>query len=219
MATLQIAISDAQAFLNDVAKTLFTDAVLLGFVPAAHRKLQVLLDLSGVPVIRDKSAVVSIVANAVSMGASLPTNLIEPISMQEQPHSSNPVAWVPMTEVAFIPDIVKGTILRYWSWENEIINFLGATTGNDVLLRYRGGITVPATVGAAIGFIFGENYLGPKVASLAAGSLGNTTAMQILDGIAMSNLDEVIRMNISGQQSLGVKRIPFRRGQRSTSRY
>lgn len=221
MATLEAAFVDARAFLNDTlggdASALWSNAALQPFVPHAHRELQIKLDLNGIPVIRNKSAVIVVPANTTNLvtAALQPASLIVPISIKEGDHLVTPIT-SEVSEVDFPPDVVKGTSLNYWSWLNEAIQFVGATTIRDILLFYKGGITIPANSAAAIGFIFGEQYLGPKIAGLAAGSVGNTTALAELTAMADKSIDTIIRYNVNNAQGLPARRMPYRRSRRGS---
>lgn len=221
MANASVAFSSARTYLNDTSSQIWTDAVLLPYLVEAHRDLLLVLWLNGLPVLREKSAVIDIAALATTV--TLPSDLIEPIWIKERADgSTSNNDWVPMTETEFEPDIEKVETLRYWCWREQAINLVGATTAREVLLRYWKSLAEPTGASSALGFIFAEHFLGPQTAGYAAGSVGNTSlAAELLfvngqnAGIAGSKLDMIIRANIKGQQNLPARRIPYRRFARS----
>ena len=175
-----------------------------------------MLWLNGIPVIREKSAAISVTALALTL--TLPTDLLEPIWLKERAVGESDTNWIPMTEVEFEPDKLKDTTLKYWAWREEKINFVGATTNREVLLRYWKSIADIVDANSALGFLLAEVFLGPQCAGYAAGSVGNLTlASELLwvngvsVGIAGARLDMIVRANIKGQQNLPARRIPYRR--------
>lgn len=219
MSTAAAALDSARVYLNDVGKQIWTDAVLLPYLKEAHKDLLLVLFLNGIPVIREKSAAINVAANALTL--TLPGDLLEPIWLKERAQGSSD-DWIPMTEVEFEPDRNKDIALRYWAWREEAINFVGATTNREVLLRYWKSITIVTDASSNLGFLLSDYFLGPQAAGYAAGSVGNDTlAKELLwvqgqsVGIAGSKLDMIIRSNVKGQQNLPARRIPYRRFARS----
>jgi len=213
MANSTEVIQAAATYLNDHGLINWTKERLFEHMLQAHKQLQVKLMLSGIPVIKKKSAVIDVAANATDLGANQPSDLVEPISMHERKDGTSD-NFVPMVEKGWEPEETKTTNLRYWVWRGERILFLGATEAREVKIFYKASIYVPDQEGSPLGFIFAENYLSPKTAALAALSLGNKAAYEILSGIANENLDDVVRMNVLGQQALPAKRRPYRSARR-----
>lgn len=212
MATGTDVIEAASVYLNDFGLINWTKERLFKHLLEAHKQLQVKLMLSGIPVIKKKSSVLDVAANITEL-ANQPTDLVEPITLWERKDGTTD-DFVQMTEKGWEPEIEKSTDLRYWVWRGEKILFVGATEAREIKIFYKASISVPDQEGSSLGFIFAENYLSPKTAALAALSLGNPKAYEILSGIADVNLDDVIRMNVSGQQALPAKRRPYRNARR-----
>lgn len=210
MATAGATMQEAANYLNDFGLVNFTKEQLFALMMTCHRELQVILVLNGIPVIKEKSAIIDIPANQLDMGSNQPADLIEPVSCWERLHGSND-NFVPMIEKGWEPEIQPSSELLYWTWRGEKILFVGATTERDVKLYYKGGIAVPTQEGDALGFLFAENYLGPKTAAKMAAILGGEKAAEYLFKLADSCLDQVIRMNVVGQQALPARRRPYRR--------
>ena len=212
MSAVSVAIDRAAANLNDPSKTLWTDAILLPFAKQAQEQLSAELFLNGIPVVKEEtSSPIAVASGATSLGGSQPADLVEPISIGEREGGSSN-NFTPVGERDFIPQVDSGPSLLYWAWRDEKILFLAPNTNREILLRYVKKLVAITAVGDPIGFIYGENYLAPKIAALAAASLGNTSTAKIQDAISEVQLDKVIRANIKGNQSLPARRIPYRRG-------
>jgi len=108
--------------------------------------------------------------------------------------------WIPLTEQFFLTiGTVIGPTLTFWSWQEEELLFNGSTANRYVNFQYRRLIPIPDSATSEIGITFGELYLGARGAAIAAGSVGNTAAAQVLDGIAQMNFGKVVSAN-RGQQ-------------------
>ncbi len=195
MANLSAALESAQSLLNDAAKTLWTDAILIPFAKEAHRELQVALAKAGVPGIRKWSAKIDVVANTISFkdGGILPADLIEPIDLQERAVGGS--AWGDMTQADPLTGISSDSRLEYWNWVDSDIQLDKCTINREVRIYYRSLITVPVAAGDPIGYTFGELYIGPRTAALAAGSVGNKTLRDALTEEALTKIGGVIEAN------------------------
>lgn len=210
MATVSTALESARTLLNDDAATLWTDAVLLPKVREAHRELQVALTLNGLPVIKEVSAIIDVPASTLTLPTQ-PADIVEPIWMKERPDGGTADDFVDMEEVDFLPDVLQAEDLHYWAWREEVISFVGATTAREVQLRYKKGLPTINGGSDSIGFVYGELYLGPRTAAIAALSVGNKSVHDDLTSLAMNNIDKILRMNVLGQQHLPARRKPYRR--------
>jgi len=220
MALASVALASARTYLNDVGSQIWTDAILLPYLKEAHKDLLLVLWLNGIPVVREKSAVITVTALALTL--TLPADLLEPIWLKERAVGETNANWVPMTETEFEPDKLQDTTLKYWAWREEAINFVGATTDREVSLRYWKSIADIVTASSSLGFLLSEGFLGPQTAGYAAGSIGNVSLAEELlwvngasVGIAGARLDMIVRANVKGSQNLPARRIPYRRFSRS----
>jgi len=213
MGTAADAFNSARSYLNDINAQIWTDGKLLPHLKEAHRDLQLALWLNGLPVLRERSAVINVAANAVDLGSTQPADLLEPTKVMERTQGSTE-DWVHMDETDFEPDIDKATTLKYWAWREEKIVFVGATTNREIKLFYMKSLTLPTTASSTLGFIFAEIFLGPMTAQYASRSVGNSTLADETLSAAREKLDMVIRANVKGQQNLPVRRRPYRRSGR-----
>lgn len=213
MAVASVALDIARgSYLNDFHKRIWPDNILMPKLQEAHRDLQLELHNNGIPTLKEMSST-PIVVLAGATTVTLPTDLIEPIDLEERASGSSE-DWIDMYERNFEPDIEPSTILIYWTWREDQIQLVGATTDREVRIYYYKGLTIPTDENSALGFIRAEDYLGPKTAAYAAMSVGNDTLAGICSDKAEQRLGRIIQVNVKGMQNLPVRRIPYRRGHR-----
>jgi hypothetical protein len=213
MALASVALQTARVLLNDAAATLWTDTTLLPYLQEAHREMQVRLSLAGLPVVKTVSTVLSVPLGTVDLTvvANYPTDLIEPIDLYERKVGESESGFVEMSEVSELPTQAQSDRLNYWLWESEKIKLLGATVATEVRVRYTKGLTVPASGASSIGVAYGEIYLGARTAALAAHATDNQTLYEAQSQEALMKLDDIVGLNIKGQQGLPKRRLPYRR--------
>lgn len=209
MATLDVALKSARAYLGDTRGVTWTDTMLIPLAQEAHREFVSELELNGVPVTKTVSAVQTI--NAGVLVFTLPTGFIKPIDLHERAVGGGDADFDLMNEVRFLPDVTRDTKLIYWTWQTGAIKFVGATTNREVRARYTASITVPALRTDDLGFPDMEQFIGARTAALAKSSVGRDNDAAALDTIANTRMARLIRIHVKGQQSLPVTRIPFRR--------
>jgi hypothetical protein len=217
MALASAALNSARTYLNDQNQQIWTDPILIPFLQEAYKDLLLVLWLNGLPVVREKAASITVPAGSLNLGVNQPADLLEPIWIKErQPGSSED--WIPMIETDFEPDWQAENTLRWWTWREEKINFVGATVDRAVLIQYMKTLSMPVVATDPLNFIYADFFLGPQTAGYAANSVGNTTLSKecmwiqgIQVGFAGAKLDMIIRSNVKGQQNLPARRIPYRR--------
>jgi hypothetical protein len=169
------------------------------------------LQLAGVPVVKEISVVLSVPVfitadqnQDATTVTNYPTDLTEPILVKERSNGQLNQDFIDMIQVDFIPNVVRSTRLLYWSWYKEKIWFLGATSANQVLIRYKRSISNPTTVNDSIGVTYGELYLARKIAS---------DCVRNPDHIALAEryLRTIINTATKMSQNLPAKRRPYQR--------
>lgn len=203
MAQLSDALASARTYLNDDAGSLWTDAALIPKAREAHRELQTMLWNVGSPVVRMISDPIAVFAGQ-NPTIVLPSDLLVPFKIQEAAAGGTFDTAIDMTEKAFLPNVVIGPTLKYWSWRNEIIRFVGCINPRTVWIFYRKSIAIPAAAADPIGIMFGELYLGARTAAIAHGSVGNKDAYSIISQVATDNFNRVVAAH-RGQQSPAVR--------------
>lgn len=219
MAVLVSAIlDDAAVYLNDATKSRFTYAVLLPYVKRAHKQLQLELHLNDVSALLEVSALDTVLAGATVM-TTQPTDLIEPSGMWERLLGSTDTL-NPMTRKEFEPEEIAGASLTYWTWREQVITFIGATTDRQVKLRYLKSATAITNEASSVSVLDADLYLAPYTAGLAAKYIGeNYERGQQLMNEAEINLNKVIRRNVKKRQGLTGRRKSFTTNLRRGGRY
>lgn len=193
----------ARGFLNDQLVRLWKDDVLMIFLQQAHRELQVKLRRSAAPVMKGYSDL--IVQPLQFMLTNQPMDMVAPISLWERPQGAPFDAIKPMTEYDPLPPIPPTTSLQYWMWIDQIIQFVGATITTEILLIYWRQVPIPSEPFDTLGIIDAEQYLAPRVAALAAASVGEEATSSVAAALAESQLLVVISANRGrAPQDLGV---------------
>lgn len=214
MALASVALSTARALLNDPSATLWTDTILLPFLQEAYRELQVQVALSGIPVTNEVATVLSVATGATNLSnvAGFPTaTFVEPIQLFERYPGETDSNFIEIDEKTFIPNQDKGDRLSVWAFVAGLVQVLGANRATEVKMRYTQSLNPLTSAGSVISLIFGENYLGHRTASLAASSVGNTTGHDEWKDEADAKIENVVRMNVKGQQAVGVRRRAYHR--------
>lgn len=206
----------ARTHLNDDEGIIWPDQKLFPKLREAHRMLQLALVQNGVPIITEISLIMSVPAGTQDLSTCInyPQNLVWPIWLKERMPGQTWQDFVDMTEVDYLPNINPSTELVWWTWNQQTIRFLGAIQDREVHLRYRGGLFIPAEVTDTIGPFWGELYLSFKTAALAVGSVFplNMDRLNMLEGQAARNLDDLLVTAALESQNLPAKRRPYHRG-------
>jgi hypothetical protein len=197
---LGVALASARTYLNDDIGAVWTNAALTPKIQDAHRELQTMLWEVGSPVVRAQSNPVNIAAGGLVV--PVPADMLTPFRLVEYDTATGSLSVATdMTEKYFLPiGVIQQPTLIYWSWQQETISLIGATTNRTVVIYYRRLIPIPAVSTDPIGILFGELYLGPRAAAIAHGSLGNKDAYTIVTGFADANFKRVVAAQ-RGQQT------------------
>lgn len=192
------ALKSARVYLNDINALTWTDSILMPFLQEAHGEMIQDLDLNSVGVLKYETSPITIPIGQLNMGANQPTNILEPIAMLERQPGADQESFVDMYQVAFLPHVDQTQYLTWWCWNAETIQFVGATTTREVVLRYKGSLVTPQLLTDPIGVIYGERYLGPRIAALAYYSIDKDATK--LDTIAQAALYKLLQRGVLARQ-------------------
>lgn len=206
---------EARVLLNNTAATLYTNTALL---PIINKVLDdLLLDLLEVnaPVLIRTATAVAVAALATSITpSSVNARFVEPISLSERPTGFTG-QYSPMIEKRFIPDETQNDRLRYWAWTNETIELLGATSANQVLIRYTALLPNLAAIGDSITITGAKSYMAAKTAAIASWSIGqNPTNADVMNTLAAKERDKLLVTIAKKAQSLPMRRPAYIRPRR-----
>jgi len=209
---------DSAAYLNDNTRSIFTYAAQLPYLRTAFRELEELYQANSVPVTNAQVQNLIIAVGVTDIGGptgpALPNDFIEPIKLYERQQGST-YDFVEMTHREFLPtNQVPLNLLTFWSFEDQIIKLLEATSIMEVLLRY---------TAKSFGNIENENtqirisntrtFLGYRTAALCAEFIGeNTERAQSLNIMAQLAVDRVLNITTKGRQNIATRRRPFLAG-------
>jgi hypothetical protein len=206
MAQLSVALGMARGFLNDNNATVWTDANLIPFMQQADYELQTDLWMIGSPVVRARTSPLLVPSGAnPDINSLLPADFLIPTLGIEcgQAGSAPDNLFIPLTEQFFLPlPYTLAANLVYWAWQEEKLQFSGATANRYVVFQYRRQIPIPQNATDPIGMTFGELYLGARGAAIAARAVGNDAAAQFLDMLAEKNFGKVVSANRGQQKPL-----------------
>jgi hypothetical protein len=193
-----VAIKSARTYLNDINGTQWSDAILMPILQEAFGELIQDLDLNSIGVLKAQTSPISVPAGTTTLPGQ-PTNILEPISMQERVPGSDANFFQDMIKVNFLPEEDQVQDLIFWSWNGEVISLLGATSIKEVVLRYKGSLVSPQLLTDPIGVIYGERFLGPRIAAIAWDSIGRDSRK--FNEIAERNKYKLIQRNVLQDQT------------------
>jgi hypothetical protein len=188
-----VVLATARTLLNDDAASLWTDAALMPKLQQAHNELQVKLRRAACPVM--KNTYTETIAATNTVFATPPTDLISPIKLWEKASADPVTNYALMTEVDILPNLAQASTMIYWAWIQEAVIFLGSSASRMILMQYWRSLTLPTVNTSSIGFLNGELYLAPRLAAIAAGSIGDDKIMGTMTTLAEQSINEVILSN------------------------
>lgn len=183
----------ARMMLDDQNVQLWQDNILMPMMYQAHLELQQFLKSRASPVMKGYDYL-----TLPHYQTQFPANigdLTSPIFLWERPSGSS-VDFSPMTETDVLPLTPPiNSVLTYWMWFQNQIIFTGANIDTDVIVFYWRRVPVPTQPSDLIGIIDGEQYLSPRIAALAAGSVGEEATSSVANALAQSQLQVVLASN------------------------
>jgi hypothetical protein len=204
--------SRTRTLLNDDEATNWPDYRLRPKAVIAFEDLEAELTLAGIPIINTASAILQVPAMTLddinldlSTVLNYPNDLLLPIWIKERQLGQQNRDFVDMVECDFIPNVVIGSTLNYWSWNQNTILVRGCMNEVEVQIRYKRLLLIPSINTDSIIVPLGQLYLSYRIASLASPN-------DAFDKMAIYNLDRIIRINIKQLQNTPAKRRPYHRG-------
>lgn len=194
-----------------------SDLAILPIINAEYERLQSKLIEHGVPSVKKTFAAitVSIGATTIPLGGGagqLPNDFVEPIFLHERPNGGLITDYVPMSERRNLPKINQAPELVYWSWDEEVIQLVGATTARQVQISGYKSLPLLTTLQSTITINNSKGYLAVATAARAALTVShNPTLASALRETANQMLDEMLGKYARKGQSLSIRRRAFRR--------
>jgi len=198
MALALDAIRSARTYLNDTNAMSWSDGVLMPLLQQAFGELQLKLGSFRIPVI--KNQIETVITAGTKIFPNLPNNITSPISIHEKDMGVSDDFYEEMVQVTFLPSQDPELNLLFWAWRQQQIEFVGATSDRYVRFRYNGYLTTPNLLTDPLGFIFAEQYLGPRTAALALASVGQKARAEAAKEDAKDNLYLIMQYNVTEDQ-------------------
>jgi len=216
--TLRSILPRAAARLNDSAQTVFTNDVMLPYAQDAGDELQAMLEMYGILVLEHVSVPIIVPqvtnfvpGNRVSMKALglLPNDMLEPQKLEERLSGTTDM-FMDMIPRQWEPDILPTDALRYWSYREEDIFFVGATTNRDVMISYIKRLINITDENSVIGVNNSQTFMINRIAALTARYVGeNPTRADELDKEAESNMNWLLSIGVKSKQRTRSRRRPY----------
>jgi|SRR5215469_7841337 len=213
----------AASLLNDVGlsnsliPSVFTYQVQMPYLNIAMGELRELLEQNNVTVSNQtQTNIIVPIGTLVIPLASLPSNLIEIQHLWERTQGQTE-DFIDMTRLEFLPPYqVQTTCLVYWTWNNQQLEFIGATSNRELRLDYIAD-ALPAVNDSSdsISLINAKSFLIYRTAALNSEFIGeNKTRADSLNQNAMLAIDRFLGINVKGKQAIATRRRPFLFGYR-----
>lgn len=198
----------SRAVLNDIAKDLYTDAVLLPYLKIANDDLSDEMVDHGATVQKEVTADIPLVAGAKIL--TLPVDMIVPIELFVKNAGQTDDYYYPAFQRDFLPNATPGTTLDTWAWREQNINFIGSTTDKVIRVRYYRLVTEVIGVNTPIELTHAVNYLAYHTAALAAEHIGQNRAKAIdLESQAIIKINKLLKKEVKQTHGRPVRRRRF----------
>lgn len=220
--------------MNDNAKSKYTYTAMLPYFNIALQDLQLKLELNevGVTELTDAATTVTTgVTKIVASSTTLPTYPTDLVSIQQLwerlAGSSDP--YTPMFKRDYLPHYLDNLLvdhLVYWTWKNQEIQFIGATTPREVKMDYikQYFANTVASTTSAVDVINARTFLLYRTAALCAQYVGeNPTRATELNNDAWGPdhesgaMGDLLRIGVKDNQDVQVRRKPFLGGYKMRS--
>jgi hypothetical protein len=208
MATVTNVHDLARAHLGDVAKEIWTDAVLLDFSKPAYRKVQRALRASGMPLIHTvQSAVLTIPASTVTIGRlttpALPGDLLRPRAIRTKLTASGAYKVISKSEVFISDEAAVATPIDRWDWRGDFIYLSLCSAECKLQMIYEASLTDLAAVGDTLGIPDILDAMAAMVASFACASRDELADAKNYMDLAMSDLGMIAKGEIDVSKAIG----------------
>ena len=210
MANLSSDVFDrSRAVLNDVAKDLYTDEVLLPYLKIANDDLSDELVDNGATVQKEITADIPLSAGIPQ--PALPSNMIVPIEVYEKNQGQDDSYYRYMWQKDFLPNGLPGNELSVWTWREQAINTMGSTQNKILRIRYYRLVTDIVGANSPIELTHALNYLAYHTAALASEHIGqNRTKAIDLESQAIQKLNKLMKKEVKQSHGRPTRRRPFK---------
>lgn len=194
----------------------YTDTVLLPFLNAAYRQIQRKLIANGSKTMISEATFTAVAAGLTELTEastpSLPEDFLAPRELQERVTGTG--KYIPMNgPVDMLPDAAQTTYNRVWSWREDGLFFVGATSSLDIRLRYDKSLPRLSGPDSVILIRGGLDAVAYLCAALASSSRGSTQASS-LASLSTDALNDFLNSQAKSRQYSPVRRRGYGRSNR-----
>jgi len=198
----------SRAVLNDLAKDLYTDAVLQPYLKIANDDLSDEMVDNGATVQKEVTADIPLLAGSKLL--ALPVDMIVPIELFAKNEGQLDMYYYPVYQRDFLPNGVPTSTLDSWTWREQNINFIGSTTNKVIRVRYYRLVTELLGPNAPVELTHALNYLAYHTAALAAEHIGQNRAKAIdLESQAIQKLNKLVKKEVKTTHGRPIRRRRF----------
>lgn len=162
----------ASVYLNDSARTRWTNARLLPYLRSAYLELQAALEENDLPPLYEVSLSLTLNAGEKELTAP-PVDMIFPLRLTER--APGETRYTDMDEINWEPDEDAQSKLYKWVFREGKIQFLGATTTRQVKIQYTRSLNTIAGENTNLEIPNAQGFLGARTAGLASSFGGRAT--------------------------------------------
>ena len=209
MATLASDVMErSRAVLNDIAKDLYTDEVLLPYLKIANDDLSDELVDHGTTVQKEVSIDIPLQAGVKQL--NLPIDIIVPIELFTKNENELDIYYHKAYQRDFLPNGAPGNQIETWAWREQNIYFIGSTSNKIVRLRYYRLVTEILGINTPIELTHALNYLAYHSAALASEHIGqNRTKAIDLESQAIQKLHKLLKKEVKQTHGRPIRRRRF----------
>lgn len=196
------------ALLNDPNGAIYPDTPMYPCMNKAYKELQTKLTRMGIPTTKEVDDLITVPAGTKELkdGFLLPPNMVLPVWLGERAVGAT-ADYVDMVERQWEPTQKQSTNLLYWTWREDEIKLIGATTDRDVMIRYKKSLGSIVDAESPILIINCEVWLAQRTAAIAAATIGsNPTRAKMLNDDLVTIWDDFCGTLVHKNQSHPVRR-------------
>ena len=217
------ALLNDQGLATNGVPTLFTPVAQMAYLNMALAELRESLEQYNVQLTNAVTTTLVVLTGVTQLLQNqLPFDLIAIQNLQERDNGQTSEDWQDMQRCEFLPGFtVQTTSLVYWAYQNQTLQFIGATSDRQLRMGYIAD-KLPKIVDPSdpINLINAQSFLNYRCAALCAEFIGeNQTRAQSLNQDAQMSLDRFLQINMKDKQVYPARRRPFLAGYRGRGYY
>lgn len=217
------ALLNDQGLVNGNVPTLFTYTAQMPYLNMALAELRETLEQYNIQLTNNTVTNLVVLTGVTQLLQNqLPPDLISIQNLQERDNGQTSEDWQDMQRCEFLPGFtVQTTSLVYWAYQNQTLQFIGATSDRQLRMNYIAD-KLPKIVDPAdpINLINAQSFLNYRVAALCSEFIGeNPTRAETLNQSAQASLDRFLQIGIKDKQVYPARRRPFLAGYRGRGYY